>query len=248
VTDASSRPAAFFTTRWSVVLAVGASDEPARVAALEELCTTYWYPLYAYLRRTGRRSEDAADLVQQFFAQLLARRDLERADPTRGRFRSWLLTALRNFAANERERQRTLKRGGGRTPLSFDAERADTRYASEPADRRTPEQHFERVWAQSVLATALERLADEQRRIGRGAHFEALLPALSEQDDAEPHAAVARRLEVSENALKVALHRLRKRLGELVRDEVAATLSDPGELDDELGRLFEALRSPSERS
>jgi RNA polymerase sigma-70 factor (ECF subfamily) len=229
------------------VLAVGASDALARTAALEELCGAYWYPLYSYLRRAGRNADDAADLVQQFFAMLLERRDLERADPARGRFRSWLLTALRNFSANERERQRTLKRGGGRAPRSFDAERADSRYASEPADRHSPEQHFERAWAQSVLERALERLAQEQERIGRSAHFDALLPALSEQHDAEPHAAVAQRLGVSENALKVALHRLRKRLGELVRDEVAATLSDPSELDDELGRLFEALRSPTER-
>lgn len=224
------------------MLASSAQDPTARKAALEELCATYWYPLYAYARRTGESADDAADLVQQFFAMLLTRGDFERADPARGRFRSWLLTALRNFAENQRERRRALKRGGDRTPLSFDANEADTRFASEPADPRTPEQQFEWSWARSVLDRALARLAAEQERIGRSEHLRELLPALSEQPEAAPHAVAALRLGVSENSIKVALHRLRKRLGELVRDEVAATLSDPAELEDELLRLREALR------
>lgn len=225
------------------MLATGAESPAARSAALGELCQTYWYPLYAYARRTGSTRDDAADLVQQFFAMLLERGDFERADPARGRFRSWLLTALRNFAANQRERRRALKRGGERVLLSFDADEADTRFASEPADPRSPELLFEWHWAKSVLERALERLGAEQARIGRSAHFEALLPALAEAPDAAPHAAVAARLAVSETSIKVALHRLRKRLGELVRDEVAATLSNPAELDDELLRLREALRA-----
>ena len=224
------------------MLAAGATDSVARHGALEELCETYWYPLYAYARRTGSSRDDAADLVQQFFAMLLERGDFERADPTRGRFRSWLLTALRNFAANQRERRRALKRGGERTLLSFDADEADSRFASEPADARSPEQHFEWSWAKSVLEQALASLEAEQSRIGRSAHFEALLPALSEDPDAEPHAHVAARLGVSETSIKVALHRLRKRLGELVREEVLATLADPAELDEELARLRNALR------
>lgn len=236
------RPAAFLTTRWSVVLAASAADPTARRAALEELCATYWYPLYAYARRTGESADDAADLVQQFFVMLLARGDFERVDRARGRFRSWLLTALRNFAENQRERRRALKRGGGKTPHSFDADEADSRYAGEPEDRRTPEQQFEWSWARAVLDRALARLEAEQARIGRVEHFRALSPALTEAPDAAPHAAVAERLGLSENAVKVALHRLRKRLGELVRDEVAATLSDASELEDELLLLHEALR------
>jgi len=224
------------------VLATGASDPTARRAALEELCETYWYPLYAYARRTGSSRDDAAELVQQFFAMLLERGDFERADPTRGRFRAWLLTALRNFAANERERRRALKRGGERRLLSFDADEADTRFASEPADPRSPERRFEWNWAKSLLERALARLEAEQARIGRRAHFEALFPSLTEDYDAAPHAEVAARLGVSENSLKVALHRLRKRLGELLRDEVAATLSNRAELDEELARLRGALR------
>lgn len=239
------RPAeAFMTTRWSVVLAAGGADQARRTAALEELSETYWYPLYSYLRRSGHGADDAADAVQRLFLSLLSRPELDRVDPARGRFRSWLLTALKHDVINHRERERAVRRGGGRTLLSFDADRADARYASEPADRRTPEQAFERAWAQAVLARALERLEEEQNRIGRKAHFDALLPALTAREDALAHSQVAEQLGVSEVSIKVALHRMRKRLGELVRDEVAATLSDPGELDHEVRLLFEALAAP----
>lgn len=226
------------------MLAAGGVEATARSAALDELCNAYWFPLYAYLRRSGESADGAAEIVQQFFVLLLSRNDLKHVDPQRGRFRSWLLTALRNFTANERERARALKRGGGRAPLSFDADRADAQYASAPLDPRTPEQAFERAWANSVLKLALARLAAEQEGIGRTAHFEALLPALTEQDDAAPHAEAAARLGVTENSLKVALHRLRKRLGELVREEVAGTLADPSELQDELRVLFRAFATP----
>lgn len=241
--------AVFATTRWSVVLAAGSTD-PAHVArgraALGELAALYWYPLYAFVRRAGHGADDAADLVQAFFALLLEREDLRRADPARGRFRNWLLVALRNFLANERERERALRRGGGRTQLSIDAlaidgDDADARFAREPADERTPEARFEREWAEAVLASALARLRAEQERIGRAAHFDALRPALVADDDAPAHAHVAAALDLSENAVRVALHRLRTRFGELVRDEVAGTLERPADVDAELRELFDAL-------
>lgn len=223
------------------MLASGSSDVQRRRAALEELCGAYWYPLYAYTRRSGRSHEDAADLVQQFLAMLLERDDLKKADPERGRFRSFLLTSLRHFASNQLARERALKRGGGRVALTFDAHDADARFAREPEDPRTPERAFDRAWAEDVLARALARLRAEQTAIGRAAHFEALFPALTAQDDAPSHAVVARSLDMTENAAKVALHRLRKRLGELVRDEVAGTLDDPAEIESEVRCLFDAL-------
>lgn len=146
------------------MLASAATNATERRAALEELCETYWYPLYAYARRTASSRDDAADIVQQFFATLLARGDFERADPKRGRFRSWLLTALRNFVANQRERRRALERGGALRLLSFDADEADTRFAREPADPRSLEQHFEWSWAKSVLERAHRPLGTRQAR------------------------------------------------------------------------------------
>jgi RNA polymerase sigma-70 factor (ECF subfamily) len=238
----------FHTTRWSVVLAAGGAPSPARKEALEELCGAYWYPLYAYLRRGGRSSADAADLVQQFFALLLERGDFGQVDQNRGRFRAWLITALRHFVANQDRARRALRRGGGVRLMRFDVEQADSRWCAEPADGRSPEQAFDCDWALGVLARALEQLRAEQDRIGRLAHFEALYPALTAEEDAAPQAEVARRLGVSATAVKVALHRLRRRLGELVREQVLATLADPGELEEELGRLLEALAQRGRRA
>jgi RNA polymerase sigma factor (sigma-70 family) len=238
-----SRPdrARFLTTRWTVVQAGARAAEPERRLALEDLCGTYWYPLYAYARRSGWDGEAARDHVQQFFTTLLARNDLVLVDRERGRFRAWLLAAFRNFLVNERERARAEKRGGGRPDFSLDRLQAETRFGREPADPRTPELAYRRAWAETVLARARAALAEEQARIGRSAHFEALEPALTEQDDAPRHAEVARGLGLSENAVRVALHRLRKRLGELVRAEVAGTLDDPALVEAELAILFEAF-------
>ncbi len=233
--------AGFLTTRWSVVSAAGSADPVRRQAALEDLARAYWFPLYAYARRRGLASDAAADLVQAYFARVLEREDLRAADPERGRFRAWLLAGLRNLLVNERERDRARKRGGGAVPVSIDARDAESRYQLEPADPRTPEQAFERAWALEVLAHAMQRLRDEQAHARKLDLFEALRPALAADDDAPPHAAVAARLRITANAAKVALHRLRRRFGELVRDEVAGTLGPDADLDAELRGLFEAL-------
>jgi len=236
----------FCTTRWSVVAAAGrpaASPGQARDArvALSELCAAYWPPLYAYARRTGVGPHDAADLVQGFFARLLEKGDLSAADPARGRFRAWLVVAFRNFTANARDRQRALKRGGGRVPLRIDADAAESLYAPEPADTRTPDVEFERRWALTVLARALERLAAEQARAGKQAEFEALRPWLVGGGEEGGYARLAGVIGRSEGALKVAVHRLRRRYGELLREEVAGTLADPREVAEELAALMAAL-------
>lgn len=242
----------FFTTRWSVVAAAGrglaGQPPPADArAALQELCSAYWPPLYAYARRAGAAPGDAADQVQDFFARLLEKGDLAAADPARGRFRAWLLAAFRHHAANLRDRERAAKRGGGRRALplpgglALDADKAESRYAPEPSHARTPEREFERRWALQVLERALERLAAEQARAGRAQAFARLRPYLSPGGDEAPYAQVAAELGRSEGALKVAVHRLRRRYGELLRAEVAGTLDDPREVQAELAALMEAL-------
>ena len=228
----------FLTTRWSVVLAAGRAPAPARRAALEDLATAYWYPLYAYARRRGLAADRAADRAQGFFALLLERDDLAKADPARGRFRAFLLAGFQHHLADERDRERAQKRGGGRAPLSIDAREAERRLVREPVDADTPETAFERAWVAELLARAFERLRAEQEKIGRGALFDRLRPSLAAEDDAPRFAEVARELAMTENAVKVAAHRLRKRYGELLRDEVAATVSDPAEIEDEIRALF----------
>lgn len=226
------------TTRWSVVLAAGADSRDALAA----LCESYWFPLYAFLRRSGHGPDEAEDLVQGFLTGLLERKDLARVDPARGRFRSFLLAALKNHVANERDRARAQKRGGGAVPLSLDARDAEARLALDPTDRRPSEKSFEREWALALLDRAMARLAAEQARVGKRELFEALRPQLSGADgESAPQADLARRLSVTENALRVALHRMRRRYGELVRDEIAQTVGDPADVEREMRDLFEAL-------
>lgn len=235
----TSGSAGFHTTRWSVVLA-GAQARPAeRRAALEELARAYWYPLFAYARRRGLDADLAADRTQDFFALLLERQDVARADPQRGRFRAYLLTAFRNHLSSARSHERALKRGGDRLFLSLDARAAESRWCAEPLDCETPERAFHRLWVRELLALALGRLRDEQVRIGRGDLFERLRPALTAQDDAPRMLEVARALSMSENAVKVAAHRLRRRFGELLRDEVAGTLADATGVEAELRGLLD---------
>ena len=237
------RTPAFHTTRWTLVHAASLAPEPARRAALESLCSTYWPPVYAFVRRQGATPVQAEDLTQGFFARLLAKHDLALADPERGRFRAFLLTALRSFLANERERERALKRGGGQTPFAFAAgalHEVESSIGLEPAGGTTPEQEFERAWARAVLERALLRLGEEQDSAGKGAQWRALLPHLSNTDERGHGAELARTLAISENAVRVALHRLRKRFGELVRDEVRETVG-PGEVEDEVRTLRRAL-------
>lgn len=230
----------FLTTRWSVVQAAGEEDSPASREALARLCEAYWYPLYAFVRRSGHDAAAARDLTQGFFARLLEKRDLAAADPGRGRFRSFLLANLKFFLANERERQGALKRGGGRAPFSMDFEGADSRFGLEPAHGETPERAFERTWALALLERVLELVGREYARRGQGELFEALRPELT---GAEPESrrALAERLSMTEGALKVALHRLRRRYGDALREAIAETVADPSEVDREIGALFEVL-------
>jgi RNA polymerase sigma-70 factor (ECF subfamily) len=241
----SSRDRApFLTTRWSLVLAAGKSPSDEQRAALETLCRHYWPPLYGFVRRKGHTAEEALDLTQEFFARLLARDDLARADPSRGRFRAYLLTALKHFLVNEWERARTQKRGGGQRfrslDLPLDPHDADARIALDPADPTPPDKTFEREWAHIVLKLALERLATEQARAQRPEQWARLEPYLTTPETTVPYATVARDLGVTENAIKIAIHRLRKRYAELLREEVAHTLQTD-DVDAELHELFSAL-------
>lgn len=243
-TDDAPPPRAFQTTRWTLVArASGSEGEPAR-AALEELCAAYWYPLYAYLRRKGNTADEAADLVQGFFAALIEKGYVGQADPERGRFRGFLMVAVRNFASKERAKQRALKRGGGTTTFSLDFEDGERRYAREPVSDATPEALFERRWALTLLDRALERLAAGQRggTPVQAERFEALRPYLP-GGGAVPYREVGEPLGMSETAVKVAVHRLRQRYRDILRDEIAQTVENPALIDDEIRRLMEAVRS-----
>lgn len=236
-------PRRFATTRWSLVAAAGRpGGEGDAGRALEELCHAYWYPLYDHARRRGYSPDDARDRTQGFFARLLEKRDLGGADRSRGRFRSYLLGAFRHYLANERDRDRAGRRGGGRAVLSLDFDSGETRFLQEPSSGETPERAFDRRWALTVLERAMARLRDDYERGGKGALFAALRPALA-GDRGVAHAEVAARLGMTEGAVKVAVHRLRSRCADLVRREIAETVGSPEEVEDELGHLFRALSS-----
>jgi RNA polymerase sigma factor (sigma-70 family) len=229
----------FPTTRWTLVVAAGDPDGEAARSALASLCENYWYPLYAYLRRRGYSSDEAQDLTQEFFVRVLEGRYLDRAQPEKGRFRAFMLTSLKFFVADEGDRARAQKRGGGMVlPLEFSS--GEERYQREPSDDETPERIFERRWALSVLERVIERLRVEFVQGGRSAHFDRLKVFLLGQPDV-PYAVLARELNTSEGALKVAIHRLRRRYRELFRREIADTVSDPAEVESELRHLAATL-------
>src|SRR5499425_107974 len=229
----------FPTTRWTLVVAAGDPHRMETRSALVALCENYWYPLYAYLRRRGYPPDQAQDLTQEFFIRVLEGRYLDRADPEKGRFRSFLLTSLKFFVADEGDRQRALKRGGG-VVVPLESFSSEERYQHEPPDDETPERIFERRWALSVLDRVVEKLRDEFVQHGRPDHFERLKVFLLGQSDA-PYAALAREMNTTEGALKVAIHRLRKRYRELFRQEIADTVADPTEVESELRYLAAVL-------
>jgi RNA polymerase sigma factor (sigma-70 family) len=231
-------PSHFPTTRWTLVVAASDPQRKEARSALASLCDNYWYPLYAYLRRRGYPTDQAQDLTQEFFMRVLEGRYLDRADPEKGRFRSFLLTSLKFFVADEEDRQRARKRGGGEL-VSLEFSSGEERYQREPAHDETPERIFERRWALSVLDRVVERLRDEFVHHGRP-DFERLKVFLLGQSGA-PYAALAREMNTSEGALKVAIHRLRKRYRELFRQEIADTVADPAEVESELRFLAEVL-------
>ena len=237
-------PSQWATTHWSLVVAAGESGEDDARAALGRLCETYYPPTYAFLRRRGHSEDNAEDLAQAFFLSLLQRKSLASARQERGRFRSFLLGALRNFLANERESARTQKRGGGQAPLSLDAGRegSDDRDVGEPIDVLTPERLFEERWAVTLLGEVLANLREEMARAGKEPLFERLRHVLTGEQGIS-YREVADELEMTEGSVKVAAHRLRKRFGRLLRDEVAHTVDRPEDVDDELRHLLNVLSS-----
>ncbi len=234
-------PRSFPTTRWSVVRAAGAADSETSRAALETLCGDYWYPLYAFSRHRGMPDEDARDLVQGFLAQLLEKRDLGGADPERGRFRSYLLGAMKHFLSHERERAGARKRGGDVEILPLDFGDAADRYAREPLERMTPERLFERQWAVLLLERAVQRLAREYAARGQEELFEGLAPFLTGDEGGDSRSELGRNLGLSRGAVDVAVHRLRKRYRAAVRREISDTVDGPEQVDEELRALRAAL-------
>lgn len=231
----------FATTRWSVVAAAGRSSDAAAREALECLCREYWYPIYSHVRRHGHDRSAAQDLTQAFFARLLEKDVIVRADRERGRFRSFLLGSLRNFLCNEYDRQTARKRGGGRSILSINFEVAEGRYHTEPSHELTPDRAFERQWAVTVLEQALAAVERQYRDSERQALFDALAPFLAGGGEAPDYGETAARLEMSEAAVKMAASRLRKKYRECIRHEIARTVADPADVDEELQSLFAAL-------
>lgn len=238
-----SQPEEFLSTHWSVVLRVQDSDQGTAAAALDYLCRTYWYPLYAFARRSGNSPEDAADLTQEFFRQLLARGGLESASRERGRFRNFLLGSFKNLIANEWKRANRQKRGGGAETYSLDEADAEKRYRLEPADNRTPETVYDRRWAEAVLGRVIERLRTECDGAGpeRAWRFEVLKVFLLEDKGTVSLADAASQLGLSVIATKGVIHRLRRRYREIFREEIAHTVAKSEEVDDEIRYLFKAL-------
>ncbi|MDP6634521.1 MAG: sigma-70 family RNA polymerase sigma factor [Phycisphaerae bacterium] len=231
----------FTTTHWSVVLTAADPVAPDRRGAMAHLCETYWYPLYAYVRRRGNSAHEAEELTQEFFARLIEKEFIRNTDPEKGRFRAFLLVCLKRFLANEWDRARAEKRGGKTSIFSIDFHDADERYRREPIDGLTAERVFERRWALGLLERVLAQLADEMADSGKGRVFEKLKGYLMSEADTPTHECAARELGLSPGAVKVRVHRLRQRYRQLLRERIAMTLSDPGEVDDEIRRLFSAL-------
>lgn len=233
----------FDTTRWSLVLAAGSEESAAARAALSELCDAYWYPLYAYVRHRGAPADDARDLTQAFLTSLIDRQDLKHVSQKRGRFRSFLLASLQHFLANDAARQRTAKRGGGVRVLSLDTDEAEGRYRLEPAETATPETLYERRWALMIIERVLARLRDEWNAEERGREFEALKACLLGEGPKGGYAKVASALGTSEGALKVAVHRLRRRFQAELKRDIGETVADPAEIDDEIRYLIRVLNA-----
>ncbi len=236
--DTAHPAAQFVPTRWSVVLAARQQDSPEAEEALGTLCQTYWYPLYAFVRRQGHSPADAQDLTQEFFARLIGKQYLAGIQREGGRFRSFLLTALKRFLANEWDRARAQKRGGGQPALSIDTNSAETRYRLEPVDDRSPERIYERQWAQALLGQVLARLQAEYVAQDKGALFDRLQSSLSQPRGAVPYAEIASEFGSTEAAIKMAVQRLRARYRELLRAEIAQTVASPAEVEDEIRQLF----------
>ena len=233
----------FPTTSWTVVLAAG-GNSPGTAEALSYLCAAYWYPIYAFVRRRGHSREEAEDLTQDFFAQMLEHDTLGKARRERGRFRSFLFASVTNFLANEWDRAHAQKRGGTCVSLSLDFESGEERYNREPTHGLTPELLFEQQWALAVLERVLERLRMENAQKGKESQFDCLKPFLTGDQGTGAYQQAAADLNSSEPAVRTAVHRLRRRYAELLRQEIAATVADPAEVDGEIRSLLAALGKP----
>jgi DNA-directed RNA polymerase specialized sigma24 family protein len=233
----------FATTRWSVVLGAAGRGELAAVEpALSTLCQTYWRPLYAYLRRTGRHPADAEDLVQGFFAALLERQDLDQVSPEKGRFRSFLLASLKHYASNVRDRETARKRGGGWRRLSLETAEAERQLPHAAADQQTPDSLFDRQWALTLLEQVRAGLQQEYVAVGKGEFFAQLQVYLTGEAAAPPYAEAARSVGLTEAALKMAVSRLRQRYRDRLRAEIAHTVATASEIDEEIQHLISALQ------
>ncbi len=231
----------FATTHWTVVLAAGKRATPQSDAALEELCRTYWFPLYAYVRRRGHTKEDAEDLTQAFFARFLAKNYLAGLSAERGRFRAFLLASLKHFLINDWKKSQRQKRGGGEAPLSLDWQTADTKFQVASTTEPSPDKVFDREWALALLAKVIGRLQKECESGGREKLFEQLKIFLTTGKDESAQGKAAKALGMEEGAVRTAIHRLRKRYRQLLRDEIAQTLADAADVDEEMRALFGAF-------
>ena len=243
-TSDATKPRNYFaTTHWTVVLSASRNETTRGREALGALCKTYWYPLYAFVRRQGYSPHDAQDLTQGFFEKLLESESLASVSPEKGKFRTFLLVALKRFLANEWHRAHSQKRGGGSIRVPLQGHTAETRYIAEPVEELTAERLYERRWALTLLEHVLERLQGEFSEVGHGAHFEKLKPYLMADKSSIPYAEAGAALGMSESAVKVAVYRLRRRFRELFREEVAHTVAEPEDLDEEIRHLLSAFSS-----
>ena len=241
-TQTSTAPGdVFATTHWTVVLAAGKRSTPQADVALEQLCRTYWFPLYAYVRRRGHTKEDAEDLVQAFFARFLAKNYLAGLSAERGRFRAFLLASLKHFLINDWKKSQRQKRGGGEAALSLDWQTADTKFQVAATNEPSPDKAFDREWALALLAKVIERLQKECEADGKAKLFGQLKTFLTADKDGTAQSEAAKVLGMEEGAVRVAIHRLRKRYRQLLRAEIARTLADAADVDEEMRALFGAF-------
>ena len=231
----------FASTRWTMVNAAGRESDPHAAAALEELCQSYWPPLYSYLRRRGHDAADAQDLTQGFFLRLIERGDIRAADPARGRFRGFLLTALKRYAINEHERATAARRGGPKVRLTLDFDQAERTYALDMREQDTPDRVFDRKWAGIAIDRAIQRVRDECVDARQAAVTERLLPYLTHAGELPSYRDVAGDLVITEGAVKVGVHRLRQRFGAMLRLEIGETVLAPDEIEDEMRELLRAV-------
>jgi RNA polymerase sigma factor (sigma-70 family) len=240
-TNNAHSPHDFRTTHWSVVLRAGRAPGPESAAALEQLCQTYWFPIYAYVRRHVADPENAKDLTQEFFARLLGQNLVSQADPQRGKFRAYVLTLLKHFLANQWERERAQKRGGGQAPISLDALSAEERYAVEPVESFSPDQTFDRKWAQATLDRVQAQLRRDYEAAGMGERYTRLKVFLLHGHAPKSYAGMAAELGLTEAAVKSAIFTLRKRFAALFRHEIAQTVDSPEDVEGEIRHLLAAL-------